>query len=575
MCRSRPLAPCLLIALFCGAAADAQQLRPDLGDRMPCDTWVALSDSTQSGVTILAKNSDRPLFDCQPLEFHARRSWADGAEVDLGRLKVPQVDETYASMGSSPYWCWGYEEGINEFGVAIGNEGIWDKVLVEQLQDHVRGEGPVAGPTGMDLMRLGLERAQTAQEALEVMTELLEEYGQFGSGIPTAPAQVGGYDNSFIIADPDEAWVLETAGSHWVARRFTGGTTSISNVPSIGADFDEISIDLVDTAVARGWWPEERALAFDFLAAMGAESPSNPGSGLRAVTRAECSARLLMEQAGAVTPRGMMDIARDRSSEPSIDLDQTASSCVAVLTHQDDAPPVFWWTPAVPSSGCYVPFFVHGSGLPELITRAGPAGTRTVAPSRSPPDRFSEDSYWWRFRELGDLVRRDYDERMPLVRAAFDPLEADFEAGLADVVAEAAAMRRDGHVEEAARLLDAYTAHCFERVLPVLDELRAKLRAAVGEVPPELAPFVGRYLSQPDRQPVSVIAKEGALALELPQGVFELREPDDEEWRLFVATDQAAIRFDTDADGSVVGMELRQGTMIIGFDREGIGAKGS
>ncbi len=37
-----------------------------------CDTWVALSDATHTKQVIVGKNSDRPIFDCQPLLFHPR-----------------------------------------------------------------------------------------------------------------------------------------------------------------------------------------------------------------------------------------------------------------------------------------------------------------------------------------------------------------------------------------------------------------------------------------------------------------------------------------------------------------------
>ena len=85
----------------------------------------------------------------------------------------------------------------------------------------------------MDLVRLGLERGKTAREALDVITSLLEKYGQFGAGIPGAGID-GAYDNSYLIADPQEAWVLETAGRHWAAKRLQSGIASISNKASLG-----------------------------------------------------------------------------------------------------------------------------------------------------------------------------------------------------------------------------------------------------------------------------------------------------------------------------------------------------
>lgn len=67
--------------------------------------------------------------------------------------------------------------------------------------------------------RLGLERGSTATEALEVITKLLEKYGQGGPCSDSDPGLA--YHNSFIIADPTTAWVLETCGKHWVAEQVT------------------------------------------------------------------------------------------------------------------------------------------------------------------------------------------------------------------------------------------------------------------------------------------------------------------------------------------------------------------
>ena len=65
----------------------------------------------------------------------------------------------------------------------------------------------------MDLLRLGLERGKTAYEAMHVMIDLLEEYGQSGDCEHAGEWGKANYHNSYILADPQEAWVLETAGS--------------------------------------------------------------------------------------------------------------------------------------------------------------------------------------------------------------------------------------------------------------------------------------------------------------------------------------------------------------------------
>jgi hypothetical protein len=169
----------------------------------------------------------------------------------------------------------------------------------------------------------------------------------------------GAYHNSYIIADARKAWVLETAGTHWVAKRFDKGTTSISNDISLGSDYQLCSAGLVEHAVEKEWWSAESSDPFDF------EIAYSKTSRRRAHPRATRSRSLLQEKSGEIDVRWMMRIARDRAGLPSIDQEGTASSCVAVLPDTDDQLPVFWWCPSVPSNSCYVPFFIHGSGLPE------------------------------------------------------------------------------------------------------------------------------------------------------------------------------------------------------------------
>ena len=89
-----------------------------------CDTFVALSDVSALNSVILAKNSDRPAFDCQPMAYHEAKTFGSGEKLQLAYVAIDQAGERYRTFGSSPYWCWGYEEGMNEFGVTIGNEAV-------------------------------------------------------------------------------------------------------------------------------------------------------------------------------------------------------------------------------------------------------------------------------------------------------------------------------------------------------------------------------------------------------------------------------------------------------------------
>ena len=185
-----------------------------------CDTWVALPDATADHSVVLAKNSDRPPMEAQPLVQFPHQRHAAGETVKCTYIEIPQVAETYEHIGSKIWWIFGYEHGMNEYGVAIGNEGEMSK---EPMQW-------VGGLLGMDLVRLGLERGKTAYEAMHVMIDLLEQYGQGGNCQHEGEWGKSTYHNSFMLADPREAWVLETAGKYWVAKRIRNGVYSISNI---------------------------------------------------------------------------------------------------------------------------------------------------------------------------------------------------------------------------------------------------------------------------------------------------------------------------------------------------------
>jgi secernin len=543
-----------------------------------CDTWVALPDATARGLLVFAKNSDRTVFDCQPLMFYPRQKWPAGSHINLGRITIPQASETCATLGSSPYWCWGYEEGINEYGVIIGNEGIFTKPLVEAIAAAQAGHGPTPGPTGMDLLRLGLERSKTARQAVEVIAGLVEKYGQFGSGMPGQGLD-GAYDNSFLIADSREAWVLETAGKRWIAKRFEKGVASISNTLSLTTKWDLASPDLAKYAEQKSWWLPKPGLAFDFAKAYLGDTPELQAQRQRALTRSGCSLGLLKEKIGAVDEAWMMRIARDQSTSPSLDLDVTASSCIGVLPKTTDELPVFWWAAGVPSNGCFIPVFVNGSKLPAIVSAAGTFGKKITPPDRVLSDRFSENSYWWLFRDLTDKVNLDRPARNAAVRAEFDALEKEFAARVPDIMKQAVGLRKAGKMDGAAAILDAFTAECVEKALHTVNGLRKKFAPGPAEekaksAPPALEELAGTYVA--NFGPYidtdwKVSAKDGRLFLEMPgRNALELKDPGQDGIRRLVISDQAGVSFLRGAENGIIAMKFQQGPLTFELPRKGV-----
>lgn len=180
---------------------------------------------------VFGKNSDRSPNEPQVVEYYPAMIH-DTDTVKTTYIEVDQVKKTKAMILSRPIWMWGGEMGVNEHGVCIGNEAVFTK-----------GNYGKHALTGMDLVRLALERSETANEALHWIINLLETYGQGGN---CGYDHDFYYDNSFLIMDHKELYILETSGMDWVYKKTACG--AISNRLSIGRDGDVYSNGLCDFA---------------------------------------------------------------------------------------------------------------------------------------------------------------------------------------------------------------------------------------------------------------------------------------------------------------------------------------
>ncbi len=374
-----------------------------------CDTMVAFTGPDDDRRAIFAKNSDRPGLECQPLTRVPAATYGPGEMVQCQYLEIPQAPRTLAVLGSRPYWLWGFEHGVNQAGVAIGNEAIY-------THDPV----PDTGLLGMDLVRLGLERGATAAEAKKVITDLLERYGQGGAAV------VGGdrrYHNSFIVADATEAWVIETSRRHWVARRTTRGAV-ISNLITIETDWDESSDGLEEHARELGYWSEPATERFNFRAAY--EDPESrhwtePRYGVGCQLLAQHDVhdvpqlmRYLRDHFEAGTVNGTSadgtPVERTVCIHPSTRRGSTGSTAASMVVElaATDQPPVAWVSMATPCTGLFLPIPV-GERLPSVLETGD--------------ERPSRDSAWWAMRELQYVADRDPVLLTPLAQAVWGPLE--------------------------------------------------------------------------------------------------------------------------------------------------------
>jgi dipeptidase len=431
-----------------------------------CDTLVALPPATADGSTLFAKNSDRLALECQPLMQAPPRRHRPGSQVRCQYVSIPQVRETHGFIGSQPFWLWGLEHGVNDCRVAIGNEAVFSR--------EPPGEEALLG---MDLLRLGLERSETARQALEVITDLLETHGQGG---PAVMGTAAGYHNSFLIADPGNAWILETSGKQWATRQVEG-VGSISNHLTIEDDWSLASADLEAHAVERGWWSARAdGGRIRFAGAYRGRGimPYRVSEG-----RFARGCTLLAEGAGHLTPQDMMRFLRDHGESGTILPEQrdpesadfftlclhagpvgtTTASMVARLRPQWDGLPDLWASLAAPCTGVFLPLYLDGN-VPAAYALGG-----------ADPDRASP---WWRFNARQDAVLAGPRHDVERLQRYWGEWEQELASRAERLAGEVRALHRAGGSDGVRRLTSRFMDDNLRETLRRLDACEAGGEAA-------------------------------------------------------------------------------------------------
>ena len=373
-----------------------------------CDTFIALPKVTEDRSVIFAKNSDREANEAQAVEFHSRKEYPKGSKLKCTYIEIPQAERTFGVLISRPFWMWGAEMGVNEHGVVIGNEAVFTKLRVEK-------EGVL---TGMDLLRLALERAETAVKAKDLIIELIEKYGQGGTG--GYEDKKFSYHNSFLIADKKEAWVLETAGEFWAAKKVED-YYAISNGLTIGNDYDEIHPGTIDFARKKGWIRGEFhfATAFsDFLFTTFSACK----------TRRSRAVQILERGRQKINLRSAMAHLRDHNDEfflPSKpllgdticahagnSLTRNASQTTGSMTVQLKNNRITVWVTAT-SAACL-------SVFKPIDISSG-----SFSDAGQPGAKYDKNSLWWKHEVLHREILKDYQNRKQLIQKDLNAFQSE------------------------------------------------------------------------------------------------------------------------------------------------------
>lgn len=418
-----------------------------------CDTFIIPASLTASGYPVFAKNSDREPNEAQQLVYIAPGA-RESRRVMTSFIEVDHVIETFGMWLSKPFHLWGAEMGINEHRLAIGNEAVFTKVPVERKND---------GLTGMDMIRLALERCRTAREALEQICYYVEAIGQDACGGYLNRKFY--YHNSFIIADPLESYVLETAGRHWVYRKLQG-FYAISNRLTIGREWDGISPSAISYARQRKWTKQHTD--FDFADAytapvmswlsrarerrLSCQTTAAHISAGRKMTVADAIAMLRSHRHGDdyLPHKGGMDSVCLHATglfAPS----QTTGSMVAELKQERQLP--LWATgSSAPCLSLFKPLFTDTPLTDENFNKT--------------PGAVADDAHWWQWEAWHREALQNYPAATSIWTKMAWPLEQQWLREQDDRAKTGSGMLEPERISQ--RALDAS--------LQVLQEMRETLR---------------------------------------------------------------------------------------------------
>ncbi|MEN8122624.1 MAG: C69 family dipeptidase [Bacteroidota bacterium] len=217
-----------------------------------CTNFIITKGASADGSTMITYAADSHVLFGElyywPATDYPEGSWLDIYEWDTGKYlgKIKQAAHTYNVVGN-----------MNEFQVAIG-------------ETTYGGRSELRNPEGIidygSLMYIALQRSKTAREAIKIMTDLVAEYGYYSSG------------ESFSIADPNEAWIMEmigkgknNKGAVWVARKVPDGYISghanqarIRQFPLNDPDNCLYSEDIISFARGKGYYTGKKDKNFSF-----------------------------------------------------------------------------------------------------------------------------------------------------------------------------------------------------------------------------------------------------------------------------------------------------------------------
>ncbi len=397
--------------------------------------------------------------------------------------EIPQVAETYRYIVNSVYYDDQNCGGVNEHGLAIGETTIGG-VRDLRVPVKVGWMWAYSNYPSTSLMALGLQRAKTAREAVQIMGALAEKYGYVQSG------------EHMTISDKNEVWAMEIfgggkdwtpesgkPGAVWAAVRVPEGHMALSAnssriglIETIETDGTEAmySSNTYSLAKEMGRWTE--GTPFVWYQVYGNRTPAHSMREWSVVNKLAPSLGVKPEDPiffsfapdAPVTLETVMAMYRDYLTGTEYDVTQNAAYKLAdgtisplaapfgptelhkllkitpqrtvatrssvftqIMQHKDWLPDpvgtVMWYTPGTALTGSFLPIYAGTTELPKAWTA-------------TPQTAVDRNSAWWAYTMVEGLSLLEYQNATKDIQAVRDPAEARLKAEQPAVEAKVTAL---------------------------------------------------------------------------------------------------------------------------------------
>lgn len=400
-----------------------------------CTMVIAGKNATESGSVLLGRTEDYAGHWPKHFQVFPSATHSGSATFEaFNGLTWALPNETHKYLGAQDWTTeWGrfHEFSINSEGVGV------TATTTTSLNEDVKEVDPLVegGLHEGSVTTLVSQRADTPREGVELVGEIIEEKGA-SQGFGMA------------IANGSEAWLIEVAsGHHWAAYRipddeyFVGanamrlGNVNLSSPNYMGSD------GLVSFASEHDLY-DPSSESFDFAKAYGtAEDYANYNyrrvwGGIKFFGASDAqwdgavpdpasnTYPLTLEPEEDISVEDIMEFQRYHYQDTEYDMETTddplprsvgtTSTIEAhVIQLREEGPTpisdVAWVSMSTPMASPYVPYYLAMDEFPEPYTN----GT----------DSHSEDSAYWQFRTMSNLMFLNYDQFAPVVQDSISEFE--------------------------------------------------------------------------------------------------------------------------------------------------------